>query len=77
METERYDALIRNPGYKIVLLATCFHVGFLLGSFFDPEDGTDMFLRNVTIRFLLHILGPVRSYREMQLIKQATAATLD
>jgi hypothetical protein len=26
------------------LLATCFHAGFLLGLFFDPEDGGDMFL---------------------------------
>jgi hypothetical protein len=23
------------------------HVGFLLGLFFEPEDGGDMFLRNV------------------------------
>jgi hypothetical protein len=29
------------------LLATCFHAGPLLGLFFDPEDGDDMFLRNV------------------------------
>jgi hypothetical protein len=29
------------------LLATCFHASFLLGLFFDPEDGGDMFLRNV------------------------------
>jgi hypothetical protein len=32
---------------KPALLATCFHAGFLLGLFFDPEDGSDMFLRNV------------------------------
>jgi hypothetical protein len=29
------------------LLGTCFQAGFLLGSFFDPEDGGDMFFRNV------------------------------
>jgi hypothetical protein len=29
------------------LLATCFHVGFLLDLFFDPEDGGDMFLGNI------------------------------
>jgi hypothetical protein len=27
-------------------LVTCFHAGILLGSFFDPENGGDMFLRN-------------------------------
>jgi hypothetical protein len=26
--------------------AIYFHAGFLLGSFFSPEDGGDMFLRN-------------------------------
>jgi uncharacterized membrane protein YciS (DUF1049 family) len=30
------------------LLATCFHAGFLLGLFFYPEDGGDMFLRNIS-----------------------------
>jgi hypothetical protein len=35
-------------GYRnrIALRATCFHAGFLLGLFFDPEDGCDMLLRN-------------------------------
>jgi hypothetical protein len=30
-----------------VVFDTCFHAGFLLGLFFDPEDAGDMFLRNV------------------------------
>jgi hypothetical protein len=30
-----------------MIIATCFYAGFLLGLFFDPEDGGDMFLRNV------------------------------
>jgi hypothetical protein len=32
----------------IALLAICFQAGFLFGLFFDPEDGGDMFLRNVS-----------------------------
>jgi hypothetical protein len=39
--------IIRNLGKPIALLATYFHAGFLRGLFFDPEDGGDMFLRNV------------------------------
>jgi hypothetical protein len=34
-----------NPNFKGH--ATCFHAGFLLGLFFNPEDGGDMFLQNV------------------------------
>jgi hypothetical protein len=29
------------------LFATCFHAGFLLGLFFDVEDGGNMFLRKI------------------------------
>jgi hypothetical protein len=32
---------------QAALPATCFHAGILLGLFFDPEDGGDMFLLNV------------------------------
>jgi hypothetical protein len=32
---------------QVALLAVCFHAGFFLGLFFDPEDGGDMFLLNV------------------------------
>jgi hypothetical protein len=30
------------------LLATCFSAGFLLGLFFYPKDGGEMFNRNVS-----------------------------
>jgi hypothetical protein len=29
------------------LLVICFHTGFLLGLFFDPEDEGDIFFRNI------------------------------
>jgi hypothetical protein len=32
---------------KSALLATCFYSGFLLGLFFEPEDGCVMFIRNI------------------------------
>jgi hypothetical protein len=40
------SSLKNNPSVE-ALLAICFDTGFLLGSFFDPEDGGNMFLRNV------------------------------
>jgi uncharacterized membrane protein YciS (DUF1049 family) len=36
--------LARNQRKGSTLLATCFHSGFLIGLFFDPEDGGDTFL---------------------------------
>jgi hypothetical protein len=33
--------------YRRTLLADCFHAGILLGLFY-PEDGSDIFLRNIT-----------------------------
>jgi hypothetical protein len=38
---------LKNKPNK-ALLATCFHDGFLLGLFFEPEDGGDMFLRHIS-----------------------------
>jgi hypothetical protein len=32
---------------KQSLLATCLYAGYFLGLFLDPEDGSDIFLRNV------------------------------
>jgi hypothetical protein len=32
----------------MALLVACFRAGFLLGLYFEPEDGGDMFLRNVS-----------------------------
>jgi hypothetical protein len=39
--------LLTCAGALSALLSTCFHAGFLLGLFFDSEDGGDIFLRNV------------------------------
>jgi hypothetical protein len=38
---------MKAGGKQSLLLATCFDAGFLLGLFFGPEDGGDMFLQNV------------------------------
>jgi hypothetical protein len=42
-----FNVHIIGFGILIAVVATCFHVGVLLGLFFDPEDGGDIFLRNV------------------------------
>jgi hypothetical protein len=34
------------PEENMASTFTCFHAGFLLGLFFDPEDGGDIFLRS-------------------------------
>jgi hypothetical protein len=48
--------LSSKPGSKQSSASYLFHGGFLLGLFFEPEDGGDMFLRNVYIVcvFLCH-----------------------
>jgi hypothetical protein len=38
---------LQNFSTPISLLITCFYAGFLFGLSFSPEDGRDMFLRNV------------------------------
>jgi hypothetical protein len=42
-------------------IATCFHAGILLSLFFNPENGCDMFFRNVdslsTVYTALHPRG--------------------
>jgi hypothetical protein len=36
-----------SPDVSVENVATCIQAGFLLGFFFDPEDGGNMFLRNI------------------------------
>jgi hypothetical protein len=36
----------RKIRWQAALVAIYFHSGFLVGLFFDPEDGGDMFIRN-------------------------------
>jgi hypothetical protein len=36
-----------NSGVFNLTNAACFHAGFLLGLFFGPEGGSDMFLQDV------------------------------
>jgi hypothetical protein len=41
-----YSGSKNKPSKELArLFATCFHAGFLLNLFFDPEDGGDMFLK--------------------------------
>jgi hypothetical protein len=40
-------SLLKVNRQSQALLSTCFTLGFLLDLFFDPEDGGDMFLRNI------------------------------
>jgi hypothetical protein len=35
-----------------ILLVTCLHVGFLLGLFFYPENGGDIFLQNLSTDYM-------------------------
>jgi hypothetical protein len=45
-----WDITLCRP-LEVKLSCAChlLHTGFLLGFFFDPEDGGDMFLRNVGV----------------------------
>jgi hypothetical protein len=47
VSTDVSEEHIASMFWVEILLATCFHAGFLRSLFFDPEDGGDMFLRNV------------------------------
>jgi hypothetical protein len=40
---------VHQPAHTaIALIVTCYHSGFLLGLFFDPEEWGDMFLQNLS-----------------------------
>jgi hypothetical protein len=41
------EEYVKKETSVLVLSATCFHAGFLLGLFSDHEDGNDIFFRNV------------------------------
>jgi hypothetical protein len=42
-----YRLHLKGRKNKLALLTTCFRAGFLLGLFFDAEDGGYIFLRNI------------------------------
>jgi hypothetical protein len=56
------NANITNLCYHLALLATCFHAGFLLGLFFDLEDGGNIFLRNLSWLSTDYMTYPKRLY---------------
>jgi hypothetical protein len=52
--------------HRTALPATCFRAGFLLGLFLDPEDGVDMYLRNVGWRLTDYTALYPRKYNSSQ-----------
>jgi hypothetical protein len=46
-EVSQQEISLKAGGKESRWLATCLLAGFLLTYFFDPEDGGDMFLRNI------------------------------
>jgi hypothetical protein len=47
MPTDVSEEKVISQKIELALFSTCFHAGFLLVLFFYPEDGGNMFLRNV------------------------------
>jgi hypothetical protein len=46
--TPDYHTTQSETIFPAALLATCFHASFLLGLFFNPQDGHNMLLQNVS-----------------------------